>query len=72
MIVNNISWHVMIVVGQWHVERLVSQAQDANTLDPAHPTGTQAIVSFHVHEHRDGGNVTKASDNICMEGEGAA
>src|SRR5712691_9537218 len=54
------------------VERLVSQVRHANTFDLAHSTGTQGIVSFHVHQHGNGGNVTKASDDIGMEGEEAA
>jgi len=62
----------MIAVGQWHVERPVSQVQDANTLDLTHSTGTQAIVSLHVHKHGNGRNVTKGHDNISMEGEEAA
>ena len=42
-----------------------------NTDDPAHSARTQAIVPFHVHEHGNGGNVTKASDDVSMEGEKA-
>jgi len=72
MILNNICWLGVIVVGQWHVEGSVSQVQDANTLDLTHSTGTQAIVSFHVHKHGNSGNVTKASDDIGMEGKEAA
>jgi Cu/Zn superoxide dismutase len=44
---------------------------DVNTLDLTHSTGTQAIVSFHVHKHGNCGNVTKASNDIGMEGEEA-
>jgi hypothetical protein len=62
----------MIAVGQWHVVHLISQVQDANTSDLTHSTGTQGIVSLHVHEHGNGGNVTKHSDNISMEDEEAA
>ena len=40
-------------------------------MDLAHSTRTQGIVSFHVHEHGNGGNVTKAGDNIGMEREEA-
>ncbi len=60
------------MAGQQHVERLVLQVWDANTEDPAHSTGAQAIVSFHVHEHGNSGNVTKASDDIGMEGKKAS
>jgi len=62
----------MIAVGQWHVEYLVSQVWDANTEDPAHSTGTRTVVSLHVHEHGNSGNVTKASDDVGMEGEKAS
>ena len=62
----------MIVAGQWHVECLVLQAWDADTLDPAHLTGMHGIVAFHVHKHGNSGNVTKASNNIGREGEEAA
>ena len=62
----------MIEAGQRYIERVVSQVGDVNTLDLAHSTGTQGIVSFHVHNHGNGGNVTKASDNIGMEDEEAA
>jgi hypothetical protein len=62
----------MIAAGQRYVERLVSRVRDANTEDPAHSTGTQAIVSFHVHEHGNSGNVAKASDDIGVEGEKAS
>jgi len=62
----------MIAAGQRHVERLVSRVRDANTEDPAHSTGTPGIVSFHVHEHGNSGNVTKGSDDIGMESEEAA
>jgi hypothetical protein len=59
------------VAGQQHVECLVSQVQDANTKDLTHSTGTHAIVPFHVHKHRNGRYVAKASDDICVEGEEA-
>ncbi len=59
-------------MGQWHVEHLVSRVRDANSSDVAHSTGTQTIVSFHVHEHGNSGNVTKASDDVGMEGEKAS
>src|SRR5258707_1639783 len=62
----------MIVAGQQHVECLVSQVWDANSSDAAHLTGTQTIVSFHVHEHGNSGNVAKASDDIGMEGKKAS
>jgi len=62
----------MIAVGQRHVEYLVSRVRDANTEDPAHSTGTHTIVSLHVHEHGNSGNVAKASDDIGMEGEKAS
>jgi len=62
----------MIAVGQQHIECLVFQVWDANTKDPAHLTGTPGIVSFHVHEHGNGGNVTKGSDDIGMESKEAA
>jgi hypothetical protein len=62
----------MIAAGQRHIERLVSRVRDANTEDPAHSTGTQAIVSFHVHEHGNSGNVAKASDDVGVEGEKAS
>jgi len=62
----------MIAVGQWHIKCLVSQVQDANTSDPTHLTGTQAIVSLHVHEHGNGRNVPEAHDKISTEGEEAA
>jgi len=41
-------------------------------LDLTHSTGTQAVVSLHVHEHGNSGNVTKASDDIGMEGKEAS
>jgi len=62
----------MIVAGQRHVEHLVSQVQNVNSSDAAHLTGTQTIVSFHVHEHGNSGNVAKASDDVGMEGEKAS
>ena len=62
----------MIEVRQQYIEHVVSQVRDANTLDLAHSTGTQGIMSFHVHNHGNSGNVTKASDNIGMEDEEAA
>src|SRR5258707_15577290 len=62
----------MIAVGQRHVERLVLRVQDVNSLDAAHSTGTQTIVSFHMHEHGNSGNVSKASDDVGMEGEKAS
>jgi len=62
----------MIAAGQQHIEHLVSQVWDANTEDPAHSTGTLGIVSFHVHEHGNSGNVTKGSDDIGMESEEVA
>ncbi len=62
----------MIAVGQWHVEHLVSRVRNVNSLDAAHLTGTQTIVSFHVHEHGNSRNVTKASDDVGMEGEKAS
>ena len=61
----------MIEAGQRHIERVVSRVGDANTLDLAHSTGTQGIVSLYAHKHRNGGNVTKASNDIGMEGEEA-
>ncbi len=72
MILDNIGWHGMVAVGQQHVECLVSRVRHANTFDLAHSTGTQGIVSLHVHQHGNGGNVTKASDDIGMEGKEAA
>jgi len=72
MILDDISWVGVIAVGQWHVERPVSQVLDANAFNPAHSTGKQGIVSFHVHKHGNSRNVTKASDDIGMEGEEAA
>ena len=71
MILNNIGWLGMITTGQWHIECPVSQVLDANAFDPTHSTGKQGIVSFHVHEHGNSGDVTKASDDIGMEGEEA-
>ena len=62
----------MIAAGQRHVERLVSRVRNANSSDAAHSTGTQTIVSFHVHEHGNSGNVAKASDDVGMEGEKAS
>src|SRR5260370_23866632 len=62
----------MIAAGQWHVERLVSRVRDANSSDAAHSTGTQTIVSFHVHEHGNSGNVAKAGDDVGIEGETAS
>src|SRR5260370_33639478 len=62
----------MIAAGQQHVERLVSQVRDANSSDAAHSTGTQTIVSFHVHEHGNSRNVAKASDDVGMEDEKAS
>jgi len=62
----------MIAVGQQHVEHPISQVRDANTSDPTHSTGTQAIVSLYVHEHGNGRNVTEACDNISTEGKEAA
>jgi len=41
-------------------------------LDLTHLTGTQAVVSLHVHEHGNSRNVTKASNDIGMEGEEAS
>jgi len=72
MILDNISWHGMVAAGQRHIEHLVLQVWHANTFDLAHSTGTQGIVSLHVHQHGNGRNVTKASDNIGMEGKEAA
>jgi len=72
MILNDIRWLGVITAGQRHIEGSVSQVRDANTLDLTHLTGTQAVVSFHVHKHGNSGNVTKASDDIGMEGEEAA
>lgn len=62
----------MIAAGQWHVVRLVSRVWDADTSDLTHSTGIQGIVSLHVHEHGNGGNVTKRGDNISVEDEEAA
>ena len=62
----------MIAVGQRHIECLVLQVWNANSSDAAHSTGTQTIVSFHVHEHGNSRNVAKASDDIGMEGEKAS
>src|SRR5260370_31990523 len=62
----------MIAMGQQHVERLVSQVRNVNSLDAVHSTGTQTIVSFHVHEHGNSRNVAKASDDVGMEGEKAS
>ncbi len=62
----------MIAVGQQDVEHLVSRVRNVNSLDAAHSTGTQTIVSFHVHEHGNSGNVAKASDDVGMEGEKAS
>ena len=62
----------MIAAGQRHVGRLVSRVRDANTEVATHSTRTQGIVSFHVHEHGNGRNVTKCCDNISMEGEETA
>src|SRR5258708_12327149 len=62
----------MIAVGQRHVERFVSRVGNAISSDAAHSTGTQTIVSFHVHEHGNSGNVAKASDDVGMEGEKAS
>ena len=62
----------MIAAGQRHVECPVSRVLYVNAFDPAHSTGKQGIVSFHVHEHGNSGDVTKASDDIGMEGEDAA
>ncbi len=62
----------MIAVGQWHVECLVLRVWNVNSSDAAHSTGTQTIVSFHVHEHGNSGNVAKASDDVGMEGEKAS
>ena len=59
----------MVAVGQGHVKHLVLQVQDMDTKNHAHSTGTQAIVSFHVHEHGDSRNITKASNDIGMEGK---
>jgi len=61
----------MIATGWGHVECVVSQVRDANTEDPAHSTGTQAIMSFHVREHGNSWNIPKASDEVGMEGEKA-
>ena len=72
MILDDIGWLRMIATGQGHVERPISRVRDANGLDLAHSTGKQGIVSFHVHEHGNSGNVTKASDDIGMEGEEVA
>jgi len=72
MILNDIRWLGVIAAGQRHIEGSVLQVWDANTLDLTHSTGTQAIVSFHVHKHGNSRNVTKASDDIGMEGEEAA
>jgi len=71
MILDNIGRHGMVAVGQRHVECLVSRVRDANTFDLAHSTRTHGIVTFHVHEHGNGGNVTKAGDDIGMEGKEA-
>jgi len=62
----------MIVAGQRHVEYLVSRVRVANSDNATHSTGTQTIVSFHVHEHGDSGNVAKASDDVGVEGEKAS
>ena len=59
----------MIAAGQRHVECLVSRVRDANSDDTTHSTGTQAIVSFHVHEHGNSRNIAKASDEVGVEGE---
>jgi len=59
-------------VGQRYIERPVSQVQDANTSDLTHSTGTQGIVSLHVHDHGNGGDITKGCDKIGMEGKAAA
>ena len=72
MILDDISWVGVIAAGQQHIEHPVSQVLDANAFDPTHSTGKQGIVSFHVHKHGNSGNVTKASDDIGMEGEEAA
>ena len=62
----------MIATGQWHVKGLISQVWDANSKDAAHSTGTQAVVSFHMHEHGNSRNVAKASDDIGVEGKKAS
>src|SRR5258708_23700688 len=62
----------MIGGGKQHVENLVLQVQDVNSSDAAHSTGTQTIVSFHVHEHGNSRNVAKASDDVGMEGKKAS
>jgi len=72
MILDNIGWLGMITAGQWYIECPVSQVWDANTLDLTHLTGTQGIVSLHVHDHGNGGDITKGCDKIGMEGEAAA
>jgi hypothetical protein len=43
-----------------------------NTSDLTHSTEIQGIVSLHVYEHGNSGNVTKCSNNISMEDEEAA
>src|SRR5260370_378364 len=62
----------MIAAGQWHVERLVLRVRDANSSDAAHSTRTQTLLSFHVHEHGNNGNVAKAGDDVGREGEKAS
>ena len=55
---DNVGWRGVIAAGQQHVERLVWRVWDANTED-LRSTGTQAVVSFHVHEHGNSGNAPK-------------
>src|SRR5258707_10562168 len=71
MILDNIGRRGMVAAGQRHVERLVSRVWHANTFELAHSTGTEGIMSLHVHQHGNGRDVTKGSDDIGMEGEEA-
>jgi hypothetical protein len=62
----------MIAAEQQHIECLVSRVWGANSDNAAHSTGTQAIVSFHMHEHGNSGNIAKACDEVGTEDEKAS
>ena len=52
---------------KWYIVGSCTTVWNAEALNMTHSARCLSVMSLHLHEHGDSGNVTKSSNEVCTE-----